>query len=527
MRTSSRILQLAVGLLLLIASNPGLAAQKSTPVRKMSSVVTAKSKQKPLESRETIRTYEEFMRLSQKERGIYLVGVEGVLNALSDTDKDLKTEYQSADARWDLINSIFNVAKADDGSDRRCIYAGSVSEMDINGRYCMRPKDQGCAPKITCNPLLYGAARCVPGGSQAKFASRNCARIAKPLNEVIKDIEGKREEWEALRKDLAGYCESPRPSQKGLCLTVKARLARVEAILPSQADSEPAPSASVPASAPATEVAAPAVETQAAVAAAPVSAPTTDSAIKIRALPAKTETQAAQPAAQSAAPASGETVTEDCSGPIKRSTIVATSSSSGSVPAVTKAGSVCSRSFLLGDLKNENDQYTYGLNLMSIGEAQDLMCTTGAIGQEWIDEVRKMLRYKLSQLGNVPARYRNNEKSEIEKTSANFEACLNDAFKIRAGKVVSDPYPNGGTIQISGYDSCQPSYKQNPKSISAVFTNSAGKNLGTLDVGHMGAWIEKEQISVCKIRIGQEQRKAGSPMRMPSVPGGARSGSGR
>ncbi len=482
---------------------------KATPKIATTKKPVKSASQPGLKSTDTIRSYDELMRLSEKERAMYVVGVEGLLNALAESDRELQTEYQTADRRWEILETIFGAsAFAADNSDRRCIYAGSVSEMDINGRYCMRPLNQGCPGKITCNPLIYGAKQCVPGGSQAKYASRNCAEKAKsiPLSKIVKAIEGKRDEWEAFRKELAGYCESPRPSQKGLCLTVRARVKRIEATLPSQAAKGPkteelAPPQAVPEAQPAPEAPAPA-----GTAASPQSTETS---------PGVSIAPAADDAPLAVRPRRG------------KGTIALAPSEGATVAAVTGAGQVCSPSFLLGDLKNENDAYTYGLNLMSIGEAQDLMCTNGGINSKWVDEVRKMLRYKLSQVNTVPARYRNNERAEIEKTSSNFEACLKQAQESRQGKTFSDPYPNGGSISIGGYAPGVPSYKQDPKSISANFTDNSGVNLGMVDVGHMGAWIEQKQISICKVKIvvrdvsNPEERNVGRPATFP----GARSGS--
>ena len=471
-------------------------------------VGASKPKSKPgLKSTDTIRSFDELMRLSEKERGMYVVGVEGLLNALAESDKDLQTEYQTADRRWEILETIFGgpafATSTTDNNDRRCIYAGSVSEMDINGRYCMRPLNQGCPGKITCNPLIYGAKQCVPGGSQAKYASRNCAEKAKsiPLSKIVKSIEGKRDEWEAFRKELAGYCESPRPSQKGLCLTVRARVKRIEATLPSQAVTEPKTEEPAPAPPQTAPEAKPAPQ-------AP--ADTTASTSSTETSPGVSIAPATDDAPLAVRPRRG------------KGTISLAPSEGATVAAITGAGQICSPSFLLGDLKNENDTYTYGLNLMSIGEAQDLMCTNGGINSKWVDEVRKMLRYKLSQVNTVPARYRNNERAEIEKTSSNFEACLKQAQERRQGKVFSDPYSNGGSISIGGYAPGVPSYKQDPKSISANFTDSSGANLGMVDVGHMGAWIEQKQISICKVKIvvrdvsNPEERNVGRPAKFPS-----------
>jgi hypothetical protein len=483
-------------LMLLLIGYPNAHAAK--PTAKSSSAANSAHRAVAKEIL-NVRSFDEFLALSAKHRELYLSALEQLIEELAASDVAEQTDYQAANSNWDFFGTIIESAVAD-GEDRRCIYAGTISELDINGRYCMRPRDQGCSPKITCNPLLYGSGVCVSARTRSDrvSASRNCAKspAKKSVAQVIKEIESKREEWDAFRSDLNGYCESPRPSQKGLCASVASRVARIEAVI-GQGNVVPAATRST---APVPKPPEPREQ--------PVTAADSGNAVSIR--PVEPAKPAAQPAAEPAT-APARTVSVEPTGPGLVKDVEP-------YPAVTAPGSRCDRYVLSYDLQNSSDSSACGNNLMSLTEAQLFMCTKPALQQSWVNEVRKMLAYKLQQASRLSA-YKSYARSEALGQSANFEACLKEAVAIRNGASYTDTGLSS-EIRIAGYDPSKKAYDQCSSKLSGSVYGPNGESLGMTEVPKLGSWMKLKNLSICKVKVSHpyiSQPKRFNPSGVPAT----------
>lgn len=372
----------------------------------------------------TIRSYESFSKLTPANKELYLYGLQALMQDLDAEDASENTEYQSAQFKFNFLDVIASVGVpfADAaGGDRRCVYAGSVSEMDVNGRFCLRPRDTGkCSPKITCNPLIYGEGKCAPSG---KLATSTCQRGAKPFAQIAKELANKKDEWTAFQSELGGYCASPRPTQKTVCGIIERRVAQIESVVGKSLASRVE---TTPAAEPAAE--APVEETP--VTAAAVEQPASPEADAIPVVRARAASAVAQPATIAAPPPPPPLPAQ------------------GVAAAATGADSKCVSAALIAPMNGEGEPKE-GFNLMTLWEAQQLMCYREGISDAFITEIRRALAYRIAAVNRMPAKSRTYYRESFTRLSKNFEACLNEANKIRAGGPINSG-GRGATLKFNG-----------------------------------------------------------------------------
>lgn len=412
------------------------------------------------ETLETIRSFKEFSKLSAQKKELYVSGLQQLVLELERFDLDDKMEYQSADkkrASWNWIETLLPTADASAG-DKRCVYAGSMSELDINGRYCLRPRDVSCAPRIQCNPLVFGAGVCTQAG---RSATLGCMRSAKPLARIVSELQSKPEEWTAFRDELRGYCASPLPSQTRVCPMIVNRVAQIERVMGESPTISPPAGARVTEAAP--RIAPPVPE---AVSAAGDAVVTND---RVRVTVSPVRETAAEPA-PAAAP-------------------------------VIRAAASCQGSSLLEDLKGPSDSSSTGFNLMTLSEAQSMLCagTTEPVNPEWLTFKRQMLARRIAAVPTFSSG-RNYYLGWFRSVSANFEACVNAS---RTGQI-----PDSGisaTVNVQG-------------DMATIQTNNGG-NLST-HINQQGRTLTLYDVSLCRIR-------SNAPNVAPMATSLGRSGAGR
>ena len=423
---------------------------------------------------DTVLTLTEFSNLKLPDQELYILGVRDLMSALEAEDVKDKIEYQ-ASARtsrpsWlEALSATVSTAGAAD-ANRRCIYAGWVSEMDVNGRYCMRPKSEGCARgQIQCNPLLYGENKCTQA---TRSATSFCVRSAKTPAQILKEIKKRgvdgQDEWAKLREEIGGYCESPRPSQTKVCSMVRARLLVLQRVVglgerktaeattsetaePSVVEPVPAPPVAASTDFD-TNTPAPAVSEPAVVVRRVSGAPSTPEAVVVSA-PTKTAA-------------------------------VAAPTTAGNLPAPT--GGVCNPISLTGSLARSGEVGPTGLNLMDLASAQSLMCSRDSIPADWVAKItgRLALRLKESPTGD---RYQQESKRNITQLAKNFQLCLQQARSLRA-KNAPATWGSDGTLTYAR--DCKIDYRTPWKHVTA---------------GNWSSEIEPvtvaEGVSLCNIRI--------------------------
>lgn len=399
-----------------------------------------------------IRTFAEFMELTEPNRLAYLQGLSVLIGDLEADDIESHMSYQSASFRWiDGALEALMPSAAATTDDKRCIYAGWISSMDMNGRYCLRPLAcKGQPGRVQCNPVVYGNV-CAPAG---KTATAFCRKNRQPQKEILRNIASKKEDWDTLRSDLKGYCESPRPSQKNLCAVLESRVAQLERVVGS---SPVIASATRPASAqPEPAVASEADEI-------PVAPRASSRATHLEVAPGVTISPIQSTAA---------------------GTRSAQSSADNFVPSKGWTINTCTKSSLFGTLQTSG-QSAQGTELMPISDAIRLMCSNEPIDMDVIAKARDRVRARQQTIGQVredQAFY----KKYYASVSANLEACLVEAKATRSGRALIDP-GDGATVRIAGP--------------FADFWDSAGKFIYRSSAYTLEGAFRSRAISLCKTRV--------------------------
>ena len=347
---------------------------------------------------DTLIEFKSWVELPVEVQEIYLAGLQLLMLDLEAEDEVLKTDYQTASLEPEILNWFLPTANAGDVT-QRCVYAGWISEMDINNRYCMTPKSKGCVRgQVQCNPVLYGENKCAKAG---RSATSICDRNKKSTAQIVKEIRAKgkngQSRWSTLRAELKGYCADPRPKQRAVCSVVRARLVQLERVVGKNSTSAEARPV-VPARTP--------IDIPQKISVGPADSAAGD--------PSDSSVVANAPAA--ATQASSQRVS-------------ARNASSVIVPVAARG--TCTEASLLGNMKLVRGTSSQGLNFMSIDSAQSMMCTTDPIPKRWAATMRERLNARLRVLSANNAETnlaRRNMKSLLQ----NFEACYQSAVQIRA-----------------------------------------------------------------------------------------------
>lgn len=364
-------------------------------------VVNTKSPS-PATAANTIISFKVWTQLARARQEIYLIGLQKLIEELDHRDALEHVEYQSAARESFLLHWILPTASAVD-SGRRCVYAGWVSEMDINGRYCLAPRAGSCGQgQIECNPLLYGEGKCSKSG---RSATSHCTASAKSPAEIAQEIRAKgkagSEAWATLQSEIGGYCASPRPTQKTVCAMIRSRVLALRRIIGKISDDS---------------LASPPVAV--AVAAEEPVAPLTSN-------------PAAQKSIKSLKPSLGKAKAT----PIVVVTVPSEhkfeSTKTADTLPLAPVGS-CNQASLLGNLKYSGEAAA-GWNFLDIEDAQTLMCQRDPIPPDWYKIHRDRAEAKVR---NAPTgdKWQRENKSSLKQLFNNFDICYREAVRLRQAK---------------------------------------------------------------------------------------------
>lgn len=365
-----------------------------------------------------ILSFEQWSKLSPQNQSYYLLGLQRIALDLEADDVAQHTEYQTAGLErrsYDVVMNLLVPNAIAGDANRRCVYAGWISELDVNGRYCLAPASTGCGRgQIQCNPLLYGAGKCTQTG---RTATSYCNRNKKPITDIVKEIRALRADgqakWAEFRESVGGYCSSPRPSQKTVCAMVRARVAELERVIGKGARTSPQP---------------PVAATRAA---KPVDVERASSGAVAPAGPGPSRTVVVRPvSSDSAAPPAAAP-------PVKPPPAAGPAKTSAATSPATGAASACEMTQLLANLADPTRTTRDGLNLMSVDSAQSLVCSTEPIPADWIAYMRERLATQIRATAGSTSEARFAHQNNIA-VSKNFEACLKDANRLRAGGSLPD-----------------------------------------------------------------------------------------
>ena len=462
-------------------------------------------------SLESIISFQEWNSLNPADQEIYLLGVQKLMQDLERDDVAAKIEYQSASREPVWLKWLMPTAVAGDAG-RRCVYAGFVSEMDVNGRYCLAPRSEGCSKgQIQCNPLLYGEGKCTASG---KSATSYCTRSAKSPAAIAKEIRAKgasaQAKWGHLRNEISGYCSNPRPTQTRVCAIVKTRMIELSRIVgkgtlapkvrtpaPTAART-PAPTAApdagaAPTDAPATGAPAGAVVPRRVVVrpvgptdslppAADVLPSSTDSSAELSAAVTPPVTPPIAPPASTAAPKVG-------------------ADGLPSAPA-----GVCNPLSLVGSI-NYSGEDARGWNFMDMESAQTIMCSREEVPERWHQLVRTRAADRLKD-APLSDKYAKEARRNIDQLLKNFDICWREAVRLRKEKV---PPTFGQDSQLV--------YLSN----GFVDITIQGRKVTTMGgVSDLEGLYQGNGISLCNIQItddygiGRTASRNGFPSRPPA-----------
>ncbi|MEK7355822.1 MAG: hypothetical protein AAB250_05205, partial [Bdellovibrionota bacterium] len=140
---------------------------------------TSRANAEPQSKYSTIITYDEFKALDLGAQNLYVEGLRTLFDDWSKLQARDKMQFQnvglSKPSALVALANFFDAANAAGPAvdQRQCAYAGFISEMDVNGRYCMsREKCRQSngtlkAGWVQCNALVYGPNVCAPQGGSA------------------------------------------------------------------------------------------------------------------------------------------------------------------------------------------------------------------------------------------------------------------------------------------------------------------------------------------------------------------------
>jgi hypothetical protein len=387
-------------------------------------------------------SFEQMKRLDAETRGLYLVGVQYMMEDISNAERITGLKYEvdpkkpAVWMRWFAPEAYAAV------TDKSCIYGGNISERDFNNVYCKRPPvtNSACKDKVQCNELLYGPGVCVPPGNSA---TSQCTRNSKPLEELGQAVmasAASKKQWNEFVADLNSYCKKGTEGpQVEICRMIQGRAVQIE----DKAAGRRSPAAA----------------TQASTRTATVTGTTV-----VRSQSIQTRTQvvvARRQVPSSEAPPQGPQSSQECD------------------PFSEKC---CSVSDLMG---NEFSGYSQGL---SLSEAQRVMCDPNPPDPRWIAQIRSRLS-RVTGAGNAGRFAQSLSKTAIE----NFDFCSAHMNKMRATRQMSPPSNRAQVLD----------YQSTTGIRGLVYLNMGGGASSVFDSGNLVGGLSHFNLTICDVSDGR------------------------
>lgn len=195
----------------------------------------------------TLMSAQELLQHSAHARVLYL---NSVRLALVDTESDqnqsgLRYQMSEPKPRSAFESSVEAILRlwfepmafANTGSSK-CIYAGWVLDLPDSQRYCPHPKicESPHNPNmVQCNPVLFGAGKCVSFGTKA---TSQCFEKAVKPEDLVRamqsdDADAAKQEqasWNKYVSDVETMCTNP-VRQPSLCKAIQRRVAAIQPLM--------------------------------------------------------------------------------------------------------------------------------------------------------------------------------------------------------------------------------------------------------------------------------------------------------
>ncbi|MES2964832.1 MAG: hypothetical protein V4760_13155 [Bdellovibrionota bacterium] len=475
---------------------------------------TSRANAEPQSNFKTIITHDEFKALDSVRQERYVEGLQMLFADWAKLQAEDKMQFQNAGlakpgSAFASFAMMFGEARAVPPVDQRqCVYAGFISEMDVNGRYCMsREKCGSRAGYVTCNPLVYGPGVCAPQGAAA---SKLCNQNARSANEIRAYVLSHKQEFSNLRRDLSTVCTTVK--NPTVCQAIQFRVNQMYSVVSGQL---PAPTrVTTPATAAVSPPAArPAGSGAPGVRVPPPRRPGTQASNGgadgdiAPSIPVNRPPQVSAPARPAAAPASAPAAAPSSAAPATRP--APEEIEGGGVtncPAYNRgSGRRCEATALMQPLTGPQDTSWAGKTLMTLEEAQAFYCRTEPINPEFLTATRSFLRTQQARVRNTSVVYDNcTEKRDkqrcIRNTNAyyqcffkqmedNFNACLTEAQANRAAGRI----PNESAVGV------ELTYRGNI--IDYRLTGVATPYSTSTVESYLGLNFGLHKVDLCKVRV--------------------------